>query len=174
MDTLLSPPPAPALNAELALAPARLLHYSAGHSVALPVHTTIELLDSAVTVEVPGAPHYCQQLVRWRGQWLALLDLEALLHAGTGTTAAATATAAAVAPRYVLVIAYQCAPRSPLEYGAIGLPALPQTVSVSDQMACPLPADSALWQQLALSCFAHEERAVPILDSARLFAAYIG
>ncbi|MCX7257232.1 MAG: chemotaxis protein CheW [Polaromonas sp.] len=172
MDTLLSPPPAPALKAESALAPARLLHYSAGHSVALPVHTTIELLDSAVTVEVPGAAHYCQQLVSWRGQWLALLDLEALLR--TGTTAVATATAAAVAPRYVLVVAYQCAPRSPLEYGAIGLPALPQTVSVSDQMACPLPADSTLWPQLALSCFAHEERAVPILDSARLFAAYIG
>lgn len=172
MDTLLSPPPAPALKADPVLAPARLLHYSAGHSVALPVHTTIELLDSAVTVEVPGAAHYCQQLVRWRGQWLALLDLEALLHARTDTPAVAATVA--VAPRYVLIVAYQCAPRSPLEYGAIGLPALPQTVSVSDQMACPLPADSALWPQLALSCFEHEERAVPILDSARLFAGYLG
>lgn len=161
MDTLTTQP---------TLAPARLLHYSAGHSVALPVHTTIELLDSPVIVEVPGAAHYCQQLVNWRGQWLALLDLEALLHARTDTPAATLA----VAPPYVLIVAYQCAPRSPVEHGAIGLPALPQTVSVSDQMAYPLPADSALWPQLALSCFVHEERAVPILDSARLFAGYLG
>lgn len=161
MDTLTTQP---------TLAPARLLHYSADRSVALPVHTTIELLDSPVIVDVPGAAHYCQQLVSWRGQWLALLDLEALLRARTDTPAATLA----VAPRYVLIVAYQCAPRSPVEYGAIGLPALPQTVSVSDQMACPLPADSTLWPQLALSCFVHEERAVPILDSARLFAGYIG
>ncbi len=40
-----------------------------------------------------------------------------------------------------------------------------------DAMACELPADHDLWPRLALSCFVHEGRPVPILDTERLFAA---
>ena len=154
-------------DAGLALAPARLLQYKPDGCVALPVHTTIELLDGPLMIDVPGATGYCNRLVRWRGQWLALLDLDTLLHACTGAGRAG-------APRYALVVAWQHAPGWPVEHGAIGLATLPQTVGVGDQAGCELPADSALWPLLALSCFRHEGHEVPILDTARLFAVHHG
>lgn len=152
-------------GAELALAPARLLQYKPDGFVALPVHTTIELLDGPLMIDMPGAACYCNRLVRWRGQWLALLDLDTLLGANSDR---------AGVPRYALVVAWQQAPGWPVEHGAIGLATLPQTVGVGDHAGCELPADSDLWPVLALSCFRHEGQAVPILDTARLFAAYQG
>lgn len=154
-----------ASHAEPALIPARLLHYKPGGCVALPVHTTVELLDGPLIVDVPGAAGYCNRLVRWRGQWLALLDLDTLLH---DVRFDADRTAA---PRYALVVAYQHAPGGPVEHGAISLATLPQTVGVGDLATCELPADSALWPLLALSCFLYEGHAAPILDTSRLFAA---
>jgi CheW-like domain len=184
MDMMLPTEPAPALyavsglvndalaadatpDAELALTPARLLQYKPEGCVALPVHTTIELLDGPLIIDVPGAARHCNRLVRWRGQWLALLDLDTLLHGCSGADRAGV-------PRYALVVAYQHAPGWPVAHAAIGLATLPQTVGVANQAGCKLPADSALWPLLALSCFWHEGHAVPILNTARLFAAHHG
>lgn len=146
--------------------PAQLLNYRNEHCIALPMHTAIEVLDQPRLIDVPGAAYYCKQLVRWRDQWLALLDLDALLLAYEPERARKTL-------RYVLVVAYQPTPQGPVEYAALALPALPQTVAVSDAAQCELPLDSDLWPDLALSCFRHEGRAVPILDTARLFQAYL-
>lgn len=147
---------------------ARLIEYAPGRQIALPPHTTIELLENPAVVAVPGAAYYACGLLAWQGRRLPLLDLHALLlraHPGAN---------GAVAPRYALVLAYQRAPRQPVEYGAISLAVLPQTVTVGDEARCELPTDSDLWPLLALSCFRHEGRAVPILDTARLFATYHG
>jgi CheW-like domain len=146
--------------------PAQLLHYRNEHCVALPLHASIELLDQPPIVNVPGAAYYCKQLVRWRDQWLALLDLDTLLRAYAPEIGRRPL-------RYVLVVAYQREPLGALEYAAIGLPVLPQTVAVSDTAQCELPTDSDLWPMLALSCFLHEGLPVPILDIKRLFEAYL-
>ena len=146
---------------------ARLIEYAPGRQVALPPHTTIELLENPAVVTVPGAAYYACGLLAWQGRQLPLLDLHALLRAYPGVNSAAP-------PRYALVLAYQRAPRQPVEHGAISLAVLPQTVTVTDKAGCELPADSDLWPLLALSCFLHQGHAVPILDTARLFAAYHG
>jgi hypothetical protein len=146
---------------------ARLVEYAPGRQIALPPHTTIELLENPAVVTVPGAAYYACGLLAWQNRLLPLIDLHALLRAYPGANSA-------VAPRYALVLAYQRVPRQPVEYGAISLAVLPQTVTVSDEAQCELFTDSDLWPLLALSCFKHEGRTVPILDTAKLFAAYHG
>lgn len=142
---------------------ARLIEYAPGRHLALPPHTTYALLEHPAVVGVPGAAHYAYGLLAWQDTRLPLLDLNALLHAGSSAVRTAI-------PRYALVVAYQRVARGPLAFGAIGLNALPQTIEVGDTAQCELPGDSALWPQLALSCFEHEGKAIPIIDTTRLLS----
>jgi chemotaxis signal transduction protein len=112
-------------------------------------------------VVVPGAPYYCLGLMAWEGRQLPLLDLDTLLRAypaGEPSTG------------HVLVLAYQSAPGRALDYGAVCARSLVRMIEVADSQACELPRDSDLWPWIAMSCFEHEGRAVPVLDTARLFA----
>lgn len=145
---------------------ARLIEYEHGRAVALPVHTTIEVLDQAALVQVPGAAYYCSGLTRWQGNWLPVLDLAALINAYRKSYAQPT--------RHLLVVAFQAAPGEALQYGALALPSLPVTVTVSDATRCALPGDSDLWPLISLACFEHAGNAVPVLCTARLFAAHHG
>jgi hypothetical protein len=144
--------------------PARLIEYAPGHKIALPPHTTHNLIENPSFVVVPAAARYGYGLLAWQGLWLPLLDLHALLQ--TDTCVERT-----VAPRYALVLAYQCAAGRPVEYGAIALTTLPQTIVVGDEAQCELPTDSMRWPLLASSCFLHEGQAIPILDTAQVFGA---
>lgn len=145
-------------------AAARLIEYQRGRYIALPPHTTYALIERPTVAQVPGAARYAYGLLAWQGIRLPLIDLDALLHADTSA-------ALPSAPRYALVVAYQSVARGPVEYGAIGLVGLPQTIAVGDEAQCELPGDSDLWPLLALSCFQHSGQAIPILNTAILFAA---
>jgi len=140
---------------------ARLLEYRPGGFVAFPAHTTIALVDSPPVVPVPGTPYYCVGLMAWEGRQLPLLDLDTLLRAYPATEPSTG---------HVLVLAYQCAPGRALDYGAVCARSLVRMIEVADSQACELPHDSDLWPWIAVSCFEHEGRAVPVLDTARLFA----
>jgi chemotaxis signal transduction protein len=148
-------------------APARLIEYSRGRFVALPPHTTLELLEHPQALAVPGAAYYAYGLLAWQGRQLPLIDLEALLLAYAGGQRAK-------APRYALVVAYQRAPGAPVEHGAIAMADLPQTVTVSDDAMCELPNGSDMWPLLALSCFTFDGQVVPVVDTGRLFSSYHG
>lgn len=141
-----------------------LIEYARGRYIALPPHTTYGLIESPEFVRVPGAAGYAYGLLTWQESRVPLLDINALVH---GELAAVQN----IAPRYALIVGYQCIPRGPLEYGAIALAVLPKTIAIGDEAQCELPADSPLWPLLALSCFQYEGNSVAILDSARLFAA---
>jgi CheW-like domain len=162
---LAAPQPHPQ-DADAPTAAAQLLQYDRGCCVALPAHTTIELLDRPQVVRVPGAAYYCDGLTRWRDQWIPVIDLHALVNAYRKEHAPKT--------RYLLIVAYQAAPRAPRSHGAIALPVTPGTVKVSDAAMCELPNTSDLWPLLALSCFEIKGLAVPILDTSRLFGMYHG
>jgi len=147
-------------------ATAWLVPYKLGRRVALPMHATIAILDPPPMVVVPGASYYCKSMFRWRGHWLPLLDLEVLLTAYRSERVPPT--------RHVLIVAYQRESGQLVQHGAISLPAMPVIVRVSDSAQCQLPTDSDLWPVIALSCFQHAGRAVPILDTGRLFDRYHG
>ncbi len=151
-----------ALAAREVRASARLLEYRRGGFVAFPPHTTVALVDSPPVVAVPGAPYYCVGLMAWQDRQLPLIDLNTLLRAYPGGEAPPTG--------HVLVLAYQREPNQPLEYGAVCARSLVHLVEVTDDRACELPDDSDLWPWIARSCFEHQGRPVPVLDTARLFA----
>jgi CheW-like domain len=161
----LAPEPPP-VGADTPTAPAQLLQYDRGCCIALPPHTTIELLDRPPVVPVPGAAYYIDGLTLWQGRWLPVLDLHALVNAYRKEHAPKT--------RYLLIVAYQAQPRGPVLHGAIALPVTPGTVQVSDAARCELPDTSDLWPQVALSCFEIKGLAVPIVDTGRLFGQYHG
>lgn len=142
-------------------AAARLLEYRRGACVAFAAHTTIALIDSPAVVPVPGAPYYCVGLIEWQQRQLPLIDLHTLLRAYPDGEPPPTG--------HALVLAYQAAPGQPLEYGAVCARSLVQMIEVADSQACELPADSDLWPWIAISCFEHEGRPVPVIDTARLF-----
>ena len=141
-------------------AQALLLEYRRGHHVALPPHTVQDHLALTDLIATPDAPYYCMGNVVWQGETLPLWDLHALLRA--------YADVPAPTPSHVLVIAYQAAPGAPLQHHALCATAELADIMVSDDMQCPLPDDSDLWPLIAISCFMHEGRAVPVLDPARL------
>lgn len=142
---------------------ARLLEYDRGRYVALPLHTTIEVVERPAVVEVPGAPYYALGMMRWQNRWIPVIDLCTLLEAYLKLSAPPR--------RHFLVVAYQSAPRQPLEYGAIATVSLPRTVQVHDGQACALPQHSDLWPLIADSCFTENGQApIPIVNTTRLFA----
>ncbi len=142
---------------------ARLIKYGHERYIALPPHTTYALIEHPEVRKVPGAAHYAHGMLNWEGMLLPLIDLDILLH---GSIAARP-----VPLRYALIVAYQRIAPCPLEYGAIGLAELPFTIAVGDEAQCELPGDSTLWPRLALSCFRHEGRSVPVVDTGRLFGS---
>ncbi len=143
-------------------AQAMLIQYAPKFYAALPVHTSIALLDEFTLIEVPAAAYFCRHLVQWQQQFLPVMDLQALLH-GAPLHHAPCA-------KYVMVLAYQKARFAALEYGALLLVDLPKTQSVTDEMATELPSNSDYWSSIARACFRHQEMPIPILDTASLFA----
>jgi chemotaxis signal transduction protein len=143
-------------------AKAYLLEYRQGCFVAFPAHTGVELVDQPEFVVVPGMPYFCLGLMAWQGRRLPLLDLDRLLN-GPGVLGRPSIG-------HVLVLAYQCAPGQALKYGALLAPSLIQMIDVIDSQQCPLPTDIPGLPRISLSCFEFEGKAVPVLDTARLFA----
>ena len=143
------------------VAPARLLEYAPGKRLALPIHTTLEIVEDPEFYPVPGIAAHGLGLLNWQENWIAAVDLAMLLDG--------TPTPGADRPKYVLVLAFQRVPGTPLEYAAVALPELPETVFVSDEFFCDLPTDNPLWPEISLSCFSHLGAAVPIVDTGKLF-----
>ena len=139
--------------------PARLVEYAPGCRIALPVHATLEVLEPAPIVEVPGARDGWRGLLRWRGDWLPVVDLAGRLGV----------EGAAETGGHLLVLGWRPAPGQPFRYGALVLRSMPTTLRFGDDDQCSIPTDQALWAEIALSCVWHDGRAVPIVDPARLF-----
>ena len=66
----------------------------------------------------------------------------------------------------ISVLAYQEAPLAPLEHVAVWVSSAPQRTAVSDVQSCQLPETLRHpgLKPLALACFLHQDRPVPVLD----------
>lgn len=139
--------------------PAWLLRATGNMTLAVAQHEMIEYLTQARCQRVPLANAHCEDLAVWRDRLVPVLDFARLVTGGKG------------AARHALsIVAYQPRAQQPLEYLGIWTDTAPSKITVSDDQACELPPawrDERL-QKLALSCFSHEERTVPILNLANL------
>jgi chemotaxis signal transduction protein len=141
-------------------ATARIVQDRGSVRFALPTHTTQEIVELPKAVPVPGAPRHALGLMAWQGSRIPLIDVAVLLGAAQSREQQS---------RYALVVAMQPAPGAAVEYGALALDSLPESMEVPDSAACELPQSQA-WQRVAISCFEQHGVPVPILDTARLFS----
>jgi chemotaxis signal transduction protein len=128
-----------------------------GRHVAAGVPHVVEYLLTTKPLRVPMTPRHCAGLMLWRGQLIPVIDLAPLFGAPRADT------------RRAVVLAYQEAPGQALHYGALLVEAAPVEVWVSDDMAGPLPDTTELLRQFTRACFVRQDRAIPILDTRRLF-----
>jgi len=133
----------------------------AGRRVAAGTHHVVEYLRSPETIGLPLAPAHCPAVLIWRAQIVPSVDLARL---------SPSREPAKRAWHGAVILAYQEAPGKPLRYGALLVDAAPQETWVGNDMACPLPEESAAFQYFTCACFAHREQAIPILDATRLFS----
>jgi chemotaxis signal transduction protein len=124
-----------------------------------PAHV-VEYVLATDTLPVPRTPAHCAGLMVWRDRLIPVVDLARLLT-GRGR--------APGAPPRAVVLAYQQAAGRPLQYGAMYVDGPPAQATVSDDMACTLPAALPALPHLARACFRHHDRAVAILDARQLF-----
>jgi chemotaxis signal transduction protein len=132
-----------------------------GRHVAAGTHHVVEYLLSPETLELPLAPPNCPAVLIWRERIVPAVDLVPLLPR---PDAARRKWSGAV------ILPYQQAPGKPLQYGALLVYAAPQEVWVSNGEACSLPEQMGAFAYFACACFAHEDEAIPVLDSFRLFS----
>lgn len=124
-----------------------------------------------VMVEPPliaqaAAPAYCRYHVHWRGQELPVMDLAVVFGAAPE----------AEPPRWLTIAGYHDPSDQRACFGALQLAAPPTVIQVSDDSACPIPetslAEYLAWSYLALCCFQHLDRVIPILNVPLLFSPH--
>lgn len=141
-------------------APARLVELSGGIAVAFSVHATHAVLENPQPEPVLGMSRHGYGLIAWQDDHIPMIDLATLLY---------RRDMPGQIPRYALIVGYRDAEGGEERHGAVGLSGLPVNVLVANSDQCDLPADSPLWRDIAISCFAREGRPVPIIDTDRLF-----
>ncbi len=139
-----------------------VMDVGAGWRVAVGAHRVVEYLLSPPTHSLPRMPAHCLGVLIWQERMIPLLDLAPVLSE--------RARAQEHGVRRAVVLAYQEMPGQALRYGALVVRAAPVEVWASDDMACPLPEDPPALKHFSCSCFLHQEKAIPILDTTRLFA----
>lgn len=137
-----------------------LLTVAPGRLAAIGERELNHLIHEPQSYAIPRTPRHCARVIEWEGQILPVWDL------GCWLLDAAPAEPIALAA----VVGYQRSRRERPRFGALALPTPPVRVQVRDDQACQLPQDTPAWRSLALSCFTHQDRPVPIIDLAHLFS----
>ena len=123
--------------------------------LALAAAEVIEVVYEPEVHRVPVGPDWCRWLVYWRDRLLPL----ALPARGT------------LDGLSVVVVAYQQAPRAPLEYAAIAVRGTPQQIDVPCDADCDPPNDGVLAEPQVRACFLHEDRPIVVPELRALFAS---
>lgn len=139
-----------------------LLDVGAPHGVALGKHEIIEVLEDVPAVNLPVGPPWCNRVLPWRRRLLPLVAL--------GRLEQTEVTELPGRVPIVIVVGFQRAAESPVEYGAIELNHTPTGIWVEDEQEASLPNGlPASWRGLVIACFLHEGDLVLTPDLLRLF-----
>lgn len=137
-----------------------LLNLGGPLRAAVGVRQILHVIDAPRLMGIPQAPPHCRQVLVWEDNLLPVMDL--------GTWFGVSA--APGAPFFAGIAAYQERPGAPTQHGALRLTGIPTRIQVDDDRACGLPEQPAGWQHLAMSCFLHDDQAVPVLDLTYIFS----
>lgn len=149
------------------VAQARVVVYGQREYAGFSPNVTIELVEHPVLLEVPASAYYARGIMQWHGRWIPVLDLQSLIMAYPTFKRDSV-------PRFALVVSYTDRQTNSPAFGAVALPVMPQTVSITNADACPLPVRSDLWPHIAMSCVSFRGAIIPIVDTDKLFGRYHG
>lgn len=135
-----------------------ILDLGGKHRAAVGERELLHLIHEPETFEVPLTPAHCRQVLFWRDQALAAVNLELWFTPGQRQAAR----------RFAAILGYQTQRREPPRFGALLLAASPRRIEVDDRHACALPAQA--WREVALACFDDGVGPIPILDLNRVFS----
>ena len=139
------------------LARAWLLEWLA-QPLALAECEVIEIVDAPEVHRVPAGPSWCRSLLYWRERFLPL----ARPHNDS------------IEGLSVVVVAYQSAPRTHLDYAALPVRGLPRRIDVPIDADCEPPDDGVLMASQLRACFLHEGRRIVVPELRELFASRSG
>jgi len=125
--------------------------------LALAPAEVIEVVYEPEVHRVPVGPDWCRWLVYWRDRLLPL----------------ALPSRGALDSLSVVVIAYQQAPRAPLEHAAIAVRGTPRQIEVPRDADCDPPNEGVLAEPQVRACFLHENRPIVVPELRALFASAI-
>ncbi len=145
-------------------ADAWLLQYAPSRYIAMASTACQEIVESPQILTVPAIRDYGLGLMRWRDQWLPLVDLHSLLLGAEKRPFDDTA--------HCITAAYYT-PEQEIAYVALSLPYFPHMIKVNDSALCALPTDSDIWPTISQSCFRYQNCRVPIVDSNKLFNRHV-
>ncbi len=118
----------------------------------------VEYLIDQKTIPVPLTPYYCRHVIVWREALLPVFDLNPLFT-----------QPALKRFHHFGVLAYQTAPKTPLQYLIVALSGSPARVAVDDEKVADTPEEfSGPLRNLALATFLHNDQPVPILNISHL------
>jgi hypothetical protein len=125
--------------------------------LALAPCEVVEIVDDPEVHRVPVGPEWCRALLYWRARFLPLA-------APAGEVAESLS---------VVVVAYQPAPRVPLEYAAIPVEGRPRQIEVPEDADCEPPGACAIAATHLRACFLWEERAIVVPELRALFGSQL-
>lgn len=141
-------------------ASAWLVHFGGGESAVIGERELLHLVPQPSLLAVPRTPAHCCRVMEWQNRLLPVWDVLEWLNPCAGGRDA----------RLAAVVGYQLRRKEMPRFGAIMLEEPPSRVKVSDAQACELPAGRPGLRDIAISCFLHERRPVPVLDLPRMFS----
>ncbi len=119
----------------------------------------LQIITAPQTFSVPLCPEYARHVLFWQQRMVPVMDFGLRMGANPH-------------PQNLLaLVGFHDALTGVIQLGAIVLRQAPRQVAVNDAQALQaedLPVD---WRALAISCFAHEGSAIPVLHLGKVFAA---
>lgn len=142
---------------------AYVLEFNKRQYAAFSPYVSQEFITCPAVLPVPDMAHYAFGLIEWRNQFIPLVSLASLINAQSRLPD--------VPPEHCLVLAYRDEKTNGVLYGAVTAVNVPESLYVTNDEFCGLANDSYLeiWQKLSISCFSHKGRAVPVVDTDKLF-----
>lgn len=137
-----------------------LLNLGADRVGAIGERELLHVVAEPEAFEVPLAPTHCRYVLIWQDRLLPVWDVSARL----------IQCAELQRPVVAAVVGYQARRGETPWLGAIALTEPPTRCKVTDSQACELPENEPAWFDIAHSCFAHDDRPVPILDLYTMFS----